>query len=97
MGKPRYAVPLKKDEARILDETQRLPIDRIYVEGQKESGNRRQTAMTVEQRFAAALDQGNPEVPGGQLRHGMLYDGLVYWASDPLTFLYYNVANRLRD
>ena len=96
-GKSPGAAPLRKDDARVLDETKRFPIDRIYVEGVKVSDKRQPAPMSVEQRFAAALDRGNPEVPGGQIRHGMFYDGIVYWAGDPLTFLYYNVVNRLRD
>jgi len=52
---------------------------------------------TVEQRFAATLVQGNPEVPGGKIRHGAFHALGMYWGSDPLTFLYYNVRYGLSE
>jgi len=45
-----------------------------------------------EQKFAAALNAGNPEVAPGKTRHGMFYDGGVYWAPEPLSFIYYNMV-----
>ena len=45
----------------------------------------------LEQRFAAALVAGNPEVAGGKIRHGAYYAHGVYWGSDPLSFLYLNL------
>ena len=48
-------------------------------------------APTLEARFAGALVQGNPEVAGGKIRRGAYYALGMYWGSDPLTFLYYNL------
>ena len=87
--------PLRKDEAREKEEFSRLTIQRIFVEGVHE--NRQLSRRYDEQRFAAALNRGNPEVPGGKIRHGALYDGFVYWGSDPSSFLWLNTINPLRD
>jgi hypothetical protein len=89
--------PRKKEEARIADELSRLPIDKIYVEGRTERDGRIGPPQTTEQRFASALNAGNPEVNGGKIRHGMFYDGGVYWAPEPLSFIYYNIVNRFKD
>ena len=94
---PTQPAPLRKEEARARDELGRLPIERIYVEGRAESDFRKGPPQTTEQRFAAALNAGNPEVNGGKIRHGMFYDGGVYWAPEPLSFIYYNIVNRLKD
>ena len=59
--------------------------------------DRREAPRTKEQKFAAALNAGNPEVAGGKIRHGMFYDGGVYWAPEPLSFIYYNIVNRFKD
>jgi hypothetical protein len=71
--------------------------ERIYVEGRSDPDRRMPAPRSVEQKFADALNEGNPEVAGGQMRHGVFYDGYVYWGSDPLSFVYYNIANRLKD
>ena len=47
--------------------------------------------------FAAALNRGNPEVPGGKIRHGAFYDGFVYWGNDPTSFLWLNTIDGLRN
>ena len=94
---PVQPAPQKKEEARIADELSRLPVDKIYVEGRTERDGRIGPAQTTEQRFAAALNAGNPEVNGGKIRHGMFYDGGVYWAPEPLSFIYYNIVNRFKD
>jgi hypothetical protein len=87
--------PMRKDEAREKEEFSRLTIERIFVEG---SAEKRQLARQYdEERFAAALNRGNPEVPGGKIRHGAFYDGFVYWGSDPTSFLWLNTINPLRD
>lgn len=52
---------------------------------------------TLERRFAAQLNQGNPEVPGGKIRHGAFHALGVYWGADPLSFLYYNLRYGLGD
>jgi hypothetical protein len=87
--------PMRKEEAREKEEFSRLTIERIFVEGSAES--RRLSRQYDEQRFAAALNRGNPEVPGGKIRHGAFYDGYVYWGSDPSSFLWLNTINPLRD
>jgi hypothetical protein len=91
------AAPLMKEEARAAEEFKRLPIDRIFVEGVAEADGPKAPPLTKEQKFAAALNSGNPEVAGGKIRHGMFYDGGVYWAPEPLSFIYYNIVNRLKD
>jgi hypothetical protein len=88
--------PLDKDEARRLEEFAALYVDRIEVEG-RDPDKPRRAPGTLEQRFAHALNAGNPEVGGGQIRHGTYYDGFLYWGSDPLSFLYYNIRNRLLE
>jgi hypothetical protein len=52
---------------------------------------------TLEARFAAALVRGNPEVAGGKIRHGAYHALGMYWGSDPLTFLYYNLRYGLGE
>ena len=94
---PVRPAPRKKEEARVADELTRLPIDKIYVEGRAESDGKKEPPLTKEQRFASALNAGNPEVSGGKMRHGMFYDGGVYWAPEPLSFIYYNIVNRFKD
>jgi hypothetical protein len=87
--------PMRKEEAREKEEFSRLTIQRIFVEGAHE--NRQLSRRYDDQRFAAALNRGNPEVPGGKIRHGAFYDGFVYWGSDPTSFLWLNTINPLRD
>jgi len=87
--------PMRKEEAREKEEFSRLTIQRIFVEGAHE--NRQLSRRYDEQRFAAALNRGNPEVPGGKIRHGAFYDGFVYWGNDPSSFLWLNTINPLRD
>jgi hypothetical protein len=87
--------PMRKEEAREKEEFSRLTIERIFVEGS--SANRPLRQQIDDQRFANALNRGNPEVPGGKIRHGAFYDGFVYWGSDPMSFLWLNTINPLRD
>jgi len=87
--------PLRKEEAREKEEFSRLTIERIFVEG---SGPNRPLRQQIDdQRFANALNRGNPEVPGGKIRHGAFYDGFIYWGNDPTSFLWLNTINPLRD
>jgi hypothetical protein len=87
--------PLRKEEAREKQEFARLTIERIFVEGMPDEATRKRREM--DRRFANALNDGNPEVPGGKIRHGAYYDGFVYWGGDPLSFLWLNTINRLRN
>ena len=87
--------PLRKEEAAEKALEARYPVLTIDVEAQRERTH--PPPGSVEQRFANALNRGNPEVEGGEIRHGAFYDGLLYWGSDPLSFIWLNVANRLRD
>jgi hypothetical protein len=91
------AAPLRKEEAREQEEFTRITLERIFVEGLADPDGRKPRPQTVEQRFAGALNRGNPEVAGGKIRYGAFYDGFVYWGSDPLSFVWLNVVNRLRD
>jgi len=87
--------PLRKEEAREKQEFARLTIERIFVEGSADEASRKKREM--DRRFASALNRGNPEVPGGKIRHGAYYDGFVYWGADPLSFLWLNTITRLRE
>jgi hypothetical protein len=87
--------PMRKEEAREKEEFSRLTIERIFVEGS--AANRSLRQQIDDQRFANALNRGNPEVPGGKIRHGAFYDGFVYWGNDPTSFLWLNTINPLRD
>jgi hypothetical protein len=89
--------PLRKDEARKIEEAARITLPSIYVEGRAEREGSKPAPGTLEQRFADVLNRGNPEVPGGSIRHGAFYDGFLYWGSDPLSFLWLNTVNRLRN
>jgi hypothetical protein len=91
------AAPLRKEEAREQEEFTRITLERIFVEGLPDPESRKARPQTVEQRFAGALNRGNPEVAGGKIRYGAFYDGFVYWGSDPLSFVWLNVVNRLKD
>ena len=92
---PLEDAPLRKDEAAEKTLEARYPVLRIDVEAHRERTH--PPPGTVEQRFANVLNRGNPEVEGGEIRHGVFYDGFFYWGSDPLSFIWLNVANRLRD
>ena len=93
---PVAAAPLRKEEARVREETARVYSERIIVEGH-DPDRRMPPARSVEQKFSEALNEGNPEVAGGWIRHGTFYDGVFYWGRDPLSFVYYNVRNRMLD
>ena len=73
--------PLPKDRALEMELEARYPVFRIDVEGRRGRYGPALPPRTVEQRFADALNRGNPEVPGGNIRHGAFYDGYVYWGS----------------
>ncbi len=88
--------PFRKDEAKAKDEARSLPTERIFVEAVREA-ERRPPPRALEQKFAGAINAGNPEVAGGSIHHGAFYDGVFYWGSDPLSFVYLNVRNRLID
>ena len=90
------ATPLRKEEAQIREETAKVYSEKIFVEG-RDPDRRMPPPRSVEQKFSDALNEGNPEVAGGWMRHGMFYDGVFYWGHDPLSFVYYNVKGHLLD
>lgn len=94
---PVAAAPLRKEEARVKEETAKVYSERIFVEGRADPDKRMPPPRSVEQKFSDALNEGNPEVAGGWIRHGTFYDGMFYWGNDPLSFVYLNVKNRLLD
>lgn len=96
---PVAAAPLRKEEARQKEELAKLAEERIIVEGHRpgDEDRRMPAPRSVEQKFADALNEGNPEVPGGWIRHGMYYDGVFYWGRDPLSFIYNNVRGSILD
>jgi hypothetical protein len=94
---PVAAAPLRKQEAVARAELAKLAEDHIIVEGRRDPDQRMPPPRTVEQKFADALNAGNPEVPGGWIRHGMYYDGVVYWGRDPLSFIYNNIKGTILD
>jgi hypothetical protein len=91
------AAPLRKEEAQIRVENAKVYSERIFVEGTRDPDRRMPPPRSVEQKFAEALNEGNPEVAGGWMRHGMFYDGVFYWGRDPLSFVYYNVKGAMLD
>ena|SRR5512132_4385558 len=92
------AAPLQKQAAedKLLDERYPVPIDRIDVEGVRESEARKEAPRTAEQRFAARLNEGSPELMAGRSYDGYYYDGTLFWASDPLSFAWKNLSHWLR-
>lgn len=63
----------------------------VHVWGTAESEPDGAPSPTLEDRFATVLVRGNPEVPGGKIRHGAFHALGMYWGSDPLSFLYLNL------
>lgn len=68
------------------------PVD---VFGSREPADER--PPTLEERFASALDRGNPIVASGKVRHGAYHALGMYWGRDPLEFLYLNLRYGLFD
>jgi hypothetical protein len=91
------STPLRKDEAedKALEERYPVTVERIDVEGVSEREFRRD-ARTAEQRFAARLNDGSPELIAGRFYDGYYYDGTLFWGSDPLSFAWKNVTHWLR-
>ena len=87
--------PFRKEEAREKQQFARMTVERIFVEGSADEVARKRREM--DRRFANGLNRGNPEVPGGKIRHGAYYDGFVYWGGDPLSFLWLNTITRFRE
>ena len=94
---PVAAAPLRKEEARARQELAKIETVHIIVEGHGDADRRMPPARSVEQKFTDALNEGNPQVSGGWIRHGMYYDGLVYWGRDPLSFIYNNIRGGILD
>jgi hypothetical protein len=94
---PVAAAPLRKEEARAKQELAQIETVRIIVEGHRDPDRRMPPPRSVEQKFTEALNEGNPEVSGGWIRHGMYYDGFVYWGRDPLSFIYNNLRGGILD
>ena len=67
----------------------------IEVLGFRESPEER--LPTLEERFASALDRGNPAVAGGKVRHGAYHALGMYWGAEPLSFLYLNLRYGLLE
>jgi hypothetical protein len=91
------STPLRKDEAenKALDERYPVKVERIDVEGLREHEFRHEP-LTAEQRFAARLNEGSPELIAGRFYDGYYYDGTLFWGSDPLSFAWKNVTHWLR-
>ncbi|HEY1327522.1 MAG TPA: hypothetical protein VGI14_11325 [Casimicrobiaceae bacterium] len=90
------ATPLRKEEAQVKEETAKVYSEKIFVEG-RDPDRRMPPPRSVEQKFADALNEGNPEVAGGWMRHGTFYDGVFYWGQDPLSFVYNNIRGHFLD
>lgn len=67
----------------------------VEVLGSRETADERRS--TLEERFASALDRGNPVVAGGKIRHGAYHALGMYWGAEPLSFLYLNLRYGLFD
>jgi len=91
------AAPLQKEEAadKARDERYPVTIERIDVEGAREREFRRES-LTAEQRFAARLNEGSPELIAGRIYDGYYYDGTLFWGSDPLSFAWKNITHWLK-
>ena len=92
------AAPLQKQAAddKALDERYPVQIDRIDVEGVRDADVRKEPPRTAEQRFAARLNEGSPELMAGRSYDGYYYDGTLFWGSDPLSFAWKNLTHWLR-
>ena len=87
--------PLQKQAAedKALDERYPVRIDRIDVEGVRDPDARKEPPRTAEQRFAARLNEGSPELIAGRSYDGYYYDGTLFWGSDPLSFAWKNLSH----
>ena len=101
---PFAAAPLQKQAARELNAAAHdealaarypIPIERIDVEGVRERTAKPAPPLTAEQRFAARLNEGSPELIAGRSYDGYYYDGTLFWGSDPLSFAWKNLTHWL--
>jgi hypothetical protein len=94
---PLAAAPLQKRTAddKALAERYPVTIERIDVEGVRDPDARPEPPRTTEQRFAARLNEGSPELIAGRSYDGYYYDGTLFWASDPLSFAWKNITHWL--
>ena len=92
---PLAGTPLQKRvaEEKELEEKYPVYIERIEVEGFRPRDPFAPPPRTKEQQFAAALNQGNPELIAGHSYSGYYYDGTLFWGSDPLSFAWRNVKH----
>lgn len=81
--------------ARITEEL-RWPIERIFVEGLRDPDQRPPKPQTLEERFAAALERGSPELIAGRTYDGCVFDGSFYSCPNPLTSALRNLQLLLR-
>jgi hypothetical protein len=95
---PLAAAPLRKEAAAEQQLAERYPVtfERIDVEGRRDESTRRGPPGTPEQRFAAALNEGSPELIAGHTYNGYYYDGTLFWGADPLSFAWKNVTHWLK-
>ena len=94
---PLAAAPLQKEAAHDKELAERYPvlIERIEVEGTRDRDSRPEPPRTAEQRFAARLNEGSPELVAGRSYDGYYYDGTLFWGSDPLSFAWKNITHWL--
>jgi hypothetical protein len=92
---PLSAAPLQKQAAHDKELAEKYPVffQRIEVEGVRDPDKRAPPPQTTEQRFADALNDGNPELIAGRTYDGYYYDGTLFWGRDPLSFAWKNVTH----
>ena len=95
---PLAGAPLQKEAAHDKELAERYPVhvETIEVEGVREPEFRRAPPRSAEQRFADALNEGNPELIAGRTYDGYYYDGTLFWASDPISFAWKNISHWLK-
>jgi hypothetical protein len=82
--------------AKRLEEERRFRVNRIIVEGFRDPDDRPPRSQVLEQRFAAGLNRGSPELVAGKVYDGCHFDGSFFSCADPLSSAIRNLRHALR-
>jgi len=82
--------------AKRLEEERRFRVNRIIVEGFRDPDDRTPRPEVLDQRFAASLNRGSPELIAGKVYDGCHYDGSFFSCADPLSSALRNLRHALR-
>jgi hypothetical protein len=82
--------------AKRLEEERRFRVNRIIVEGFRDPDDRPPRSQVLEQRFAAGLNRGSPELVAGKVYDGCHFDGSFFSCADPLSSAIRNLQHALR-